>query len=91
LKSPPNRRREARQHRLEIANHPFRQLVADAHRIAATPSPARRRDARPPRHDAQSIGGKTHDQKPDHGVPESRTIQGSVIREQRQQRYVMMP
>ncbi len=81
---------EARQHRLEIANHPFRRLVADAqqdrgrhrHRLVA-PDARRRRHYRRNR-----IGGKTHDQKPDHGVPESRYHPGQRDREQRQQRYV---
>ena len=81
---------EARQHRLEIADHPLRQLVADAqqdrgrsrHRLVAA-------DARRHRHDRRNrIGGKTHDQKADHGVPESRHHPGQCHREQHKQHDV---
>ena len=79
-----------RQHRLEITDHSLRQLVADAqqdrgrrrHRLVAA-------DARRHRHDRRNrIGGKTHDQKPDHGVPKSRHHPGQRDREKRQQRYI---
>jgi hypothetical protein len=81
---------KAREHRLEIADHPLRQLVADAqhdrrrdrHRLVAA-------DARRHRHDrGDRIGGKTQDQKPYHGVPESHHHPGQRHREQHQQRNV---
>jgi hypothetical protein len=78
---------QARQHRLEIADHPLRQFVADAqqdrgrrrHRLVAA-------DTRRHRHHSRHrIDRKMHDQKPDHGVPESRHHPGQRDREQNQQ------